>query len=364
MAKKRNGEIDCLRFLFAVIILIHHFDEVFPVGLFGNGYIGVEFFFLVAGFLMAQKVKRMQNRPETSAEMADATWQFIMRKVASFYPYYFCALMIRLVLFGVILDYKGIREIISILCQSIPSLTLTVFALNFSCPFLYDSTFWFLSAMLIAMFFLYPILLKDWDRACKLVFPAMSLLLLGYLNEVYGHVSTFSKWTGICYTGVLRAGAQLALGASLYALSEWMCIHYRHLLRGENRWMKAFFTVVKAGCYGMVLLFILGCPMENLHAFLFLIIGVLLSFSEAGYTVPGGKLTQYLGKISLPIYIFHGLMREAAGDLLAGWVPTAGMVLVMSGCSLLLCVLLMYATDLMKKWLFRMMHCNGFKFKG
>jgi hypothetical protein len=50
---KRNGFIDFLKFIFAIIILIHHSWQFFPI--LPIGYIGVEFFFLVTGWLMAKK---------------------------------------------------------------------------------------------------------------------------------------------------------------------------------------------------------------------------------------------------------------------------------------------------------------------
>ena len=52
--KKRNGKIDLLRFLFAVIVLIYHSRYVVgdEKSLFLGGSFAVEFFFLVSGYLM------------------------------------------------------------------------------------------------------------------------------------------------------------------------------------------------------------------------------------------------------------------------------------------------------------------------
>lgn len=44
---KRNGFIDFLKFIFAIIILIHHSWQFYPI--LPIGYIGVEFFFLGYG---------------------------------------------------------------------------------------------------------------------------------------------------------------------------------------------------------------------------------------------------------------------------------------------------------------------------
>lgn len=345
MERKRIGEIDCLRFLFAATILIHHFNAVFPANLLGNGYIGVEFFFLISGFLMAQHVGRITRSSMTSTQIANSTWTYIIRKIGSFYPYYFLALMLRLILFYVIIDYQGLREIASVLLQSIPTFTLTVFGLNFGCPFLYDSTFWYLSVMIISMFILYPMILKDRDTACKLLLPIISLFLLGYLYKTYGFVSPFADWTGFCYVGILRGIAQIALGASLSVLSDWLIHNQPRYLYSRSVFVRICLTLVKLGCYGIVFLFAQGLPIENIHVLLFLSIGILLSFSGIGYTIPDHRITRYLGKISLPIYIFHGLMRDAASKTLTSVMPSTSLVLVLSGASLILCVILMYLTD-------------------
>lgn len=42
---KKNGEIELLRFVFAMIIVIFHFEFNYKFGIFTQGRIGVEFFF-------------------------------------------------------------------------------------------------------------------------------------------------------------------------------------------------------------------------------------------------------------------------------------------------------------------------------
>ena len=64
--KKRNGTIDILRFLFCIGILLFHIEKyIFEepslkngihFDFFPHGSIGVEFFFLVTGWLMAKSI--------------------------------------------------------------------------------------------------------------------------------------------------------------------------------------------------------------------------------------------------------------------------------------------------------------------
>ena len=59
MRKRRNETVDFLKFLFALVIVIFHGRKLASSGefaLFQSGYLGVEFFFLVSGFLMMKSV--------------------------------------------------------------------------------------------------------------------------------------------------------------------------------------------------------------------------------------------------------------------------------------------------------------------
>ena len=73
--KQRNATIELMRFLFASSIILFHIagtlwdrklilfsSEEFKLTFFRNGYIGVEFFFLVSGFLMAKSIYRRQSQ--------------------------------------------------------------------------------------------------------------------------------------------------------------------------------------------------------------------------------------------------------------------------------------------------------------
>lgn len=50
MKKMRNGNIELLRFLFCADIVLYH------AGFLPRGYVGVEFFFMVTGFFLADKI--------------------------------------------------------------------------------------------------------------------------------------------------------------------------------------------------------------------------------------------------------------------------------------------------------------------
>ena len=83
----------------------------------------------------------------------------------------------------------------------------------------------------------------------------------------------------------------------------------------------------------------------NLHAFLFCGIGVALTFSTVSFSIKSSKLTRYLGRISLPIFMFHGFIRNSLDILLRGHSISITQYVIMILLSTVMCVLLMYFTD-------------------
>lgn len=56
LMRKRNGMIDFMRFVFCILIVLEH-SELFR-GRMLAGYIGVEFFFIVSGWLLMQHIEQ------------------------------------------------------------------------------------------------------------------------------------------------------------------------------------------------------------------------------------------------------------------------------------------------------------------
>ena len=71
MKKMRNGNIELLRFLFCADIVLYH------AGFLPRGYVGVEFFFMVTGFFLADKIwtrnSKDQRKPTWETLVGEAT---------------------------------------------------------------------------------------------------------------------------------------------------------------------------------------------------------------------------------------------------------------------------------------------------
>ncbi|MBR5278787.1 MAG: hypothetical protein IKU23_05945, partial [Clostridia bacterium] len=86
MNTKRNGTIDLLKFAFTVMVMLYHTGYCFK-----GGYIAVDFFFIVSGFLMAKSMKISVNN---GVAAGTDTVNFILRKAKGIFPFYISAWLI------------------------------------------------------------------------------------------------------------------------------------------------------------------------------------------------------------------------------------------------------------------------------
>ena len=93
--EKRNNEINILKFIFAIVILLFHSKNIVPKEmqdhetlLFYNGSIAVEFFFLVSGYLMAASISCYK---EEEILVGRDSRNFMLHKIKGLCPEIFIA---------------------------------------------------------------------------------------------------------------------------------------------------------------------------------------------------------------------------------------------------------------------------------
>lgn len=351
--KMRNGEIDFFRFVFSLIIVLLHFGMKFGNQIFVRGYIGVEFFFVVTGFLMAGHAAGMRRKSNDPGVIADETWRYLLKKVRSFYPYYISAMLIQIVIRFIFVRHIGLAEFANRSLRSIPIVTLTYMGLaRGGTNDFYVGNTWFLSAMLFAVFFLYPVLLFNYRFATQIIFPFLAIFLPGYIYMTNGVIALkWEAWNGVVFFGILRAVSELALGGLLFRISELTAARKPRILYSAHPLLKILVTMFKYCCYAVVILFAhgsaFGIPLKeglDLYVLQFCSIGILLSFLSCGYCIPDSRFTRFLGEISMPVFIYHGFIRLTLWDYLHHPVSSpffAAMVLA----SIIISIGLKYLTD-------------------
>lgn len=342
MATRRNGEIDILRFIFSILIVVHHYCYLFGFKLFGHtsrGYIGVEFFFLVTGYLMAKSVSKNEQQL-TSREIANNTWSFLRKKVSVFYLYYVFSYVLQVIAKLLFYNWSAGKAFDQAL-RLIPNATLSFVGVVANSNY-YISGNWYLSAMMIALLVLYPLLLKNYHLSSKLLFPLGAIFLMGHMYHNYTQVIvSYTDYTFMS-TGLIRALIEIAMGVSLFELSKVI---------DSRKFNKVLMTLVKLFAYFVVFFYAFGHTDRSfdIHALLWCGVAVMLSFCESTFRIGENRLTRYLGKISLPIYIFHTVIMRCAQQVL-GEKISLKMLLFLIVISVLSPVVLMHIIDAVQGW--------------
>ena len=168
---KYNPEVDFWRFVFAVVIFLYHsakFIDQSGSSLLSRGYLAVEFFFIVSGFFMASTIRNYENN--------STCWEYLLHKIKSIYLYYICALVIAIAIRQWILSADGINIIKNIFMSWNEIFLLKMGGINSGRS--YNGPTWYISAMLIAMGLLYP-LVKKW-RSYFMNVGALLISIFGY----------------------------------------------------------------------------------------------------------------------------------------------------------------------------------------
>lgn len=321
MRKQHNVTIDFLRFLFSVIVVLHHSRYVLGDDncYFLGGSLAVEFFFFVSGYLLlvgADKAGR-ENSAGTNG-IGSETLHFILHKIRSFLPEFLIAWWIGFVLIGVVRQY-GVLDYLKAFGNDFWELTLVKMSGLFTHGI--DGAMWYLSAMLLGMALLYPLLRTKRDLMTHLVCPLLALFLYGYLCQAEGHPRDPIVWLGLCYKGLVRAVAGLCTGVVIC-----MAVHRLKKLAsaGLTKLGNALAIGIQLLCLILTIRYMAEQePSEYDYFYMFLLmLLVLISFSGFGLeSVLGNSqrlhlLSAFLGKYSLSLYLGHLYFAQHVNELL------------------------------------------------
>ena len=316
---KRNGTIEFFRFVFSILILMLHYskDSVWNHARlnFRGGAIGVEFFFLVSGWLFAKSLDRIKETDQVGGE----TLRFMRRKIGGLYPEFIFAWIHSFVIIHILkhsFDVSTmVREVLE--CSGELLLIRTVGLGTNS----YVRGSWYLSAMFLAMLILFPIAIRNKDRFFYVICPLTSIFLFGILFTQFGKIRSFQgMFLGVFNSGLMRGIAEISLGCICYKLSMKLA----SLKLGTR--LRTLLGIVEISCYLFAVLFgaYLVGHMESrgseldFPVLMMLAIAVAISFS--GQPIWSGlfnnPVSYFLGKLSFPLYLGHGIIVKILNLLL------------------------------------------------
>lgn len=207
MLYRRNESIGFWRFIFSLLIVLFHMQNSTELTytIFGNGYIVVNFFFILSGFLLIESYERKFN---SELSVLKNSFEFIKCKVIKFSPLWYFSLAIifiyRIYIFHSTFSFEQLgRYIFSIIPE--------IFMLNglFYINMHVNGPTWYISILLIVSF-LFSILIgiiKKRNINQKFIF--IIILCTAYLLYCLNKISN----TGI--VNLLRGIYLMALGILL-----------------------------------------------------------------------------------------------------------------------------------------------------
>lgn len=232
----RNYQIDILKILCAVLVLISHV----PLGnsdsryftserVSAFGWMSVQIFFAISGFFMVKGT--LKNIP--SNNVGEFSFNYVTNKFKKIAPQYIIATLIIVLMYigiyyidaNVTYDKKGIHPF-DLVIRTIPELFgVAQSGINIR----YNEPVWYISAMLIAMLPLVYLFIKKKDFFIYVFSPLVALLGNGFVYNQGELVMTMHwEWYGFIVGGIVRAVSSLCVGVVAYILYEKLCLMGEH----------------------------------------------------------------------------------------------------------------------------------------
>lgn len=308
MAKrKKNGRVEFLRFIFALAILFFHIHKRFADGnmielgntglnFFARGYIGVEFFFLVSGYLLAANA--YAKREESTEFIGTETALMMKKKFWNIFPYHLFAIILTIIVNAYFLEKTALDRFHYVVDSWASIFFLQVFGFDSNWV---NKLTWYVDVWLMVTFIFYPLLRKHYDVFVKIICPLLALFILGYMAHEYDSIAGVDGWTGMFYKCFLRGTSEMALGCSTYSLTRQFS-RYNFSKKG-----KVLLGILEVVCY--LLAFKYACTEMDVnysYPIIFVLwIGVTLSFSDINpcHDVFDKPIFYWMGKVSLLIYL-------------------------------------------------------------
>ena len=341
---ERNHEIDFFRLVFALLIMGHH-----AAGLLGwnhckDGAIGVEFFFVVAGVFFARSIKRVACDPDLNPpkSLYRDSVRFIFHKISIFYPYFLFSFIVAFIVRQIV---PGIR-LWNILENGVGSIwELLMLQTAGYAGYWPTGTGWYLSALILAQWILYPLARKNYHRFIYWISPLAVILINGITNYNYPTIhGTVDLFLGFASRGIIRAINEICLGSIAYEVAMWLA------RLSLTKLARSLLTALQVFCYGITIASAWYMPISQYDYVLLLLIAIAVTITISGQDLIGswlhGRLP--LAKFSLALFMNHFYWALAIQVWLPKW-SAAQKTLLFFGISFVTAFVCLLVVDAIKK---------------
>ncbi len=212
--KKRYGNIEVLRLIFSICIVLHH--AMIPQISMWGGYLSVEFFYILSGFFLGEYVK--SHTFKDSAAVYKGSVQYCIKRYKSIIFYFVISTIIGCFILSYTYDWKfDFEKVMYILSDFlfVQSLGLPVASIT--------GIVWYLSSMFFGLLIVYPLAMKKGEVFSKYIAPFIATLGCGILIYNYGSLNAPANYLfGVICSGNIRSVCMISLGLFVNELSKKM----------------------------------------------------------------------------------------------------------------------------------------------
>lgn len=327
-----NANIELWRFIFTIIVCLLHFNGAYFSGksYFGGGYIAVEFFFILSGFLLIHSFENKNYK----AGIRVSAFKYTVNRIKSLYPHYIFSFIVMFIY--IMIDKKetivGVLKEIFKCFWEISMLQMS----GIKCK-IYNFPTWYISVLIIIGYLIYYLLENHKKIFLELIAPTAILFIYGYYSINTRHIDVGSKVDFGIKSGLLRGFAGMSLGCLCYK------VYKQNKLYIENKSISSDkLNIIKLLCFGLVItLATLKRHTENDFIMVVaLAIGVTISFlTNESRNKSIDNILIFLGRLSYPIFLNHALLRI----LFLKYIPEKGNIMFF--IFIIVTILYSYATD-------------------
>lgn len=213
---KRNMPVEALRFLFILLICVWHFSVPFTAA----GFLGVEFFFILAGVFLYKNATR---------ESAPGIIHYSVRKISKFYFKYVLAVIATYIIFiqGVVVDFLSnwTHALMRFLTELLMLQGIGLFQTGLNPPL------WFFSVLLFGGGWIYGLTRYATAVSIRFIFPVMVALYFSWCFH-YGTTERLEIWEvlGVFPTSLFRGICEIAYGTLIgYVFFNYSSFFQRNL---------------------------------------------------------------------------------------------------------------------------------------
>lgn len=298
---RRNFDIELMRYLMIIAVAVLHFGEDYTgtMRTLKGGALGVDFFFLISGFYLAQHY----YKNSTNESPIIQTNRYFIKRVQRLYPAYFISLTMISVIYWTENNYS-----IKWLIDHIWQCKWQYFFLHFlipNVPFDLRSN-WFMCCLVFSMFIIYFMMAYN-EKLAMGLFPIGATIVLSHLYTTYGNITaTQGAWEGWIRGGMLRGVSEMSIGAFMYNNVKYCQDNGINLNKAS---FKIIATIVKWLSVGMVFYFMYKYAVDAND---FIKLALVITFIRLSYTncyiindEIVNSIVGWFGKISYWIFSIH-----------------------------------------------------------